>query len=116
MEEIITFLRSKFSSNSKFESVNDTTIQITSTRESVVVLDRDFTDLRNKLKNYSLSQSSETIYKYTVMTAAKDALRYRLTQGLNLTKDDAKKQQTYKTMLDENKLDQLNIEPPLPSK
>jgi hypothetical protein len=29
--------------------------------------------------------------------------------------DDAKKQ-TYQTMLDENKLDQLIVEPPLPSK
>jgi hypothetical protein len=56
MEEIITFLRSKFSSNPKFENVNHKTIQITSSRESVVVSNEDFTYLRNKLKNYSLSR------------------------------------------------------------
>lgn len=115
MEEIITFLRSKFSSNSKFESVN-TTIQITSTSESVVVSNGDFTELRNKLKNYSLIQSSETIYKYTVMTAATDALRYFLTLRLNNPIYDDAKKQTYKTMLDENKLEPLETEPPLPSK
>ncbi len=42
--------------------------------------------------------------------------RHFLTLRLNNpTYDDAKKQ-TYKTMLDENKLDPLDTNPPLPSK
>jgi hypothetical protein len=53
-----------------------------------------------------LKIDSETIYKYTVWTTARDALSYYLTQRCKNQNYGTTKQQTYKTMLDENKLDE----------
>jgi hypothetical protein len=87
-------------------------IQISSTKIPLSDTHRTFLwELTNKYKEI-INYKMETNYKYTVMTTAKDALRYLLTVGLANT--DAKKQQTYQALLLENKLQPLKYEPPLP--
>jgi hypothetical protein len=69
-------------------------------------------ELPNELKD--IFYNNETIYKHTVMTTAEEALRYRLTEDLRLSQHDAVKQENIQATLDENKLQKLEIEPPLP--
>jgi hypothetical protein len=115
-KSLMAYLNSKFKEYTIEIESKTQNILISSTKIDLKIDVNNLFDDFHFMKITGAGLKSETIYKYTVTTTAKDALRFRLTQGLNLTKDDAKKQQTYKTMLDENKLDQLNVEPPLPSK